>query len=74
MKFQNTRIITGYNFNGIKPGQWIALADGQNIRGQYLGTTARGTEIIRWQNENFSKTDAKANKPLRQFAKIYGAK
>lgn len=73
MKFKQTQIITDYSFKGIKPGQWVQLA-GQNIRGQYMGTTARGTEVIRWQNEAFSKTDAKANKPLRQFAKVYGAK
>jgi hypothetical protein len=72
MKYKDTVIITGYNFKGIKPGQWVKIS-GQDIRGQYLGTTARGTEIVRWQNDNFAKRDAKANKPLREFARIYGA-
>lgn len=75
MKYTCTRVIVGFNFNGLKPGQWVQLA-GQKTRGQYMGTTAHGTEVIRWQNETatFSKTDAKANKPLRRFAKVYGSR
>lgn len=57
----------------LRAGQWICTDMGQ--RGQYLGTTAAGTTVIRWQQrETFAKVDAKANKPLRQFAKVYGSK
>lgn len=73
-QFKQTRRIVGYNFNGIQPGQWVALDD---QRGQYLGTTRAGTVVIRWQQQDapsFGKRDAKANKPLRQYAKQYGAK
>jgi hypothetical protein len=73
MKFKKTRIIKDYNFKGIQPGQWVKVS-GQDIRGQYLGTTVRGTEIVRWQNDKFARVDARANKPLREFAKLYGAK
>lgn len=73
-QYKATKRIQGYNFKGIQPGQWVAL-DG--LRGQYLGTTRAGTEVIRWQQEDgpkFAKRDAQANKPLRAFAKRYGAK
>lgn len=57
----------------LRAGQWIVTDMGQ--RGQYLGTTAAGTTVIRWQQRNrFTKVDARANKPLRQFAKVYGSK
>lgn len=73
-QFKNTHRITGYNFSGIQPGQWVSLDD---QRGQYLGTTAAGSHVIRWQQSDgkkFAKRDAQANKPLRAFAKRYGAK
>lgn len=57
----------------LRAGQWVITDMGQ--RGQYLGTTSRGTVVIRWQqSETFKKVDAKANRPLRQFAKVYGSK
>ena len=56
-----------------KVGQWVKNDFGQ--RGQFLGVTLSGALVIRWQTyKAFSKTDALANKPLRQFAKIYGSK
>lgn len=73
-QFKNTHRVTGYNFAGIQPGQWVSLDD---QRGQYLGTTAAGSHVIRWQQadgKTFSKRDAKNNKPLRAYAKTYGAK
>lgn len=73
-QFQNTRRVIGYNFSGIQPGQWVALDD---QRGQYLGTTSAGTVVIRWQQQDaprFAKRDAQANKPLRAYAKRYGAR
>lgn len=74
MRYTSTKRIIGYNFHGLQPGQWVSL---DNTRGQYLGTTRAGSEVIRWQQSDgpsFSKRDAQANKPLRQFAKRYGAK
>jgi hypothetical protein len=55
-------------------GQWVQ-DNATGSRGQFLGVTARGTVIVRWQRDgNFARRDAKANKPLRDYAKIYGAK
>jgi len=73
--FQNTRVIVGFNFSGLRPGQWVKL-EGCNSRGQYMGTTAQGTQVIRWQVEasKFETRDAHANKPLREYAKRYGSR
>ena len=73
-RYTNTRRIIGYNFAGIKAGQWVSIDD---QRGQYMGTTAAGSVVIRWQQADgrtFSKRDAQANKPLRAYAKRYGSK
>ena len=58
--------------DSLKIGQWIQFDSG--IRGQYLGTTKHGTDCVRYQNDKFAKLDAKANKPLRQYAKMYGSR
>ena len=58
--------------NQLQAGQWVQ--DSTGIRGQYLGETDSGTIVIRWQNGKFSKRDAKNNKNLRRFAKVYGSK
>lgn len=55
----------------LQPGQWVQDATG--IRGQYLGHTAQGTVVIRWQNGKFASKDARNNKHLRRFAVTYGA-
>lgn len=71
--YQSTKRIIGYNFSGIQPGQWVAV---DQARGQYLGTTRAGSIVVRYQQDDgpsFSKRDAQANKPLRQFAKRYGS-
>jgi len=61
------------NLHSLRIGQWIVTE--ANQKGQYLGTTAAGTTVIRWQNrDKFSKVDARANSPLRRFAKIYGSR
>jgi len=62
----------GEPLKAIKPGQWVQFAATGN-RGQYLGTTARGTDCIRWQSGKFACRDAKGNKHLRAFAKTYGS-
>lgn len=61
------------SFKGIQPGQWVEIETGP--RGQYLGTTARGVAVVRWQQgDKFAKRDAINNKHLRNFAKVYGSK
>ena len=74
MRFQSTKFVTLQTLenNPPKVGQSINL-DG-SLRGQYLGTTSRGTLVIRYQNNKFAKRDALGNKHLRAFAKNYGAK
>lgn len=67
------RIVTESQFDGMKPGQWVMFDSG--VRGQYLGTTRAGVRAIRYQKDGkFTKVDARANKPLRAYAKIYGSK
>jgi hypothetical protein len=73
MKYVSTLMVSGYSFSTVKVGQWIKLCDGAT--GQYMGTTAQGVDVINWKKSTkFDATMAKANKPLRKYAKIYGAK
>ena len=66
-------VSTTASMRTLRAGQWVCTDMGQ--RGQYLGTTEAGTTVIRWQQRAaFTKTDARANKPLRQFAKVYGSR
>lgn len=71
--YRQTMLVSSIqNFN-VKVGQWVQTETGS--RGQYLGTTAAGALVIRWQNSGkFTKRDAMANKPLRKFATIYGSR
>jgi hypothetical protein len=81
-RFTSTRLIsTDAECQGMRPGQWVTLTSG--ARGQYLGTTRAGVTVIRWQSGRFASTssggttpqdDARNNRPLRQYAKRYGAK
>lgn len=76
MKFINTVKTDIFNLsaNSLHIGQWIR-DNATGSRGQFLGVTTAGTVVIRWQKDgNFARRDAKANKPLRTYAKIYGAK
>lgn len=50
-------------------GQWITLPSG--ARGQYLGETHAGP-VINWVRDKFTQQHAKANKALRQYARVYG--
>jgi len=74
-KFVKTVLVSSIGaFRGVgQVGQWVQLETGQ--RGQWLGTTAAGVEVVRWQTEGkvFSTRDALANAPLRKFAKVYGS-
>lgn len=66
-------IINESQFAGMKAGQWIKFDSG--VRGQFMGITRAGVIAIRYQKDSkFGKTDAKANKALRNYAKIYGSK
>lgn len=78
-QFVKTVGITGFDFSAVKPGQWVKTECGN--RGQYLGTTFRGIQVVRWQGSRFdgspakfSRVDAKANKPMRKYAKVYGSR
>ena len=76
MKFINTVKCDIFNLsaNSLHVGQWIS-DNATGSRGQFLGVTARGIVIVRWQKDgNFARRDARANAPLRKYAKIYGAK
>ena len=73
MLYTSTLLVSGSLFANIKIGQWVKLCDGAT--GQYMGTTSQGVDVINWKKTNkFDTTMAKANKPLRKYAKIYGAK
>jgi hypothetical protein len=73
MRYTSTKLVSGDSFSTIKVGQWVKLCDGAT--GQYMGTTAQGVDVINWKKSVvFNKTMAKANKPLRVYAKVYGAK
>lgn len=74
--FKKTQLVTlaSLENNPPKIGQWIAL-DSAPLRGQYLGKTRAGVEVIRWQAGKFGKVaDTKSNHHLRQFAKVNGSK
>ncbi len=73
MKYTKTILVSSIDNFSLKAGQWIITETGS--RGQYLGTTSAGTIVVRWQRKDkFATVDAKANKPLRQFAKVYGSR
>lgn len=69
-QYKPTMLVSSISNFSVRIGQWVQTETGS--RGQYLGTTAIGTVVVRWQNSGkFSKRDARANKPLRQFARVY---
>ena len=71
-KFVSTVLVNG-DFSRIKPGQWVRLESGS--RGQYLGTTAAGVTVVRYQSGAFgAKRDTKGNALLREYARINGSK
>ena len=73
MLYKKTLLVSSISeFKGIKPGQWFQIETGS--RGQYMGKTAAGVDVVRWQNNKFTRRDAKANKHLRAFAVTYGSK
>lgn len=73
MKYTNTRMVIGQSFDGLKPGQWVMFDSG--IRGQFMGKTAAGVIVLRYQSGKFGeRKDTTSNKLLREYAKINGAK
>lgn len=74
-QFKTTMLVSSVaGFASIQPGQWVQIETGS--RGQYLGTTATGSAVVRWQQGDvkFARKDAVNNKHLRNFAKVYGSK
>jgi hypothetical protein len=69
-QYKPTMLVSSIGSFTVRIGQWVQCETG--ARGQYLGTTASGTVVVRWQRDGkFSTRDARANKPLRQFARVY---
>lgn len=61
-------------FDGIKPGQWFCWANGGS-RGQYMGTTRAGVDVVRHQQGTWGKpSDTARAKLQRAYAVKYGAK
>lgn len=73
MKYTKTLFVSSlFQLNDLKPGQWVSFDSGN--RGQYMGTTKSGCQIIRYQNGKFgNKSDTESNYLLRQYAKINGS-
>lgn len=73
MRYTKTILVSSIaSLDNLKIGQWFTNEIGQ--RGQYMGKTQAGVSVVRWQNGKMQTRDVKANKPLRDFAKIYGSK
>lgn len=73
MKYTSTVFVSSIaTLKNLKVGQWFI--NEQKQRGQYLGHTSAGCDVVRWQDRKFETRDAKANKHLRSFAKTYGSK
>jgi hypothetical protein len=66
-------IFSELQFDSMKPGQWFKWNNG--ARGQWLGKTLAGTDVVRYQADKFGKfSDLMQNKLKRSYAKRYGAK
>jgi hypothetical protein len=72
--FTKTRIFSQFDqLDHLKAGQWVQTDTG--ARGQYLGKTEQGAQVINWvKNGKFDTKMALSNSPLRKFAKINGSK
>jgi hypothetical protein len=68
MKYTAAKPVTIHSIDTTPPkvGQWVNL-DGS--KGQYLGHTAAGVAVVRWNHgQKFTKTAARNNFALRLFA------
>lgn len=72
MKYQRTILVSSVaDLSSIKPGQWVQIEADPLSRGQYLGKTKAGVDVIRWQNGKFCQSnpnDVFNNRWLRKFA------
>lgn len=74
MKYLETvTVYSELQFDSFKPGQWFQWNNG--ARGQWLGKTRAGVDVVRYQADKFGKdSDLVQNKTKREYAKLYGAK
>jgi len=74
MRYQKEiTIFNAQQFNSMQVGQWFKWHLGS--RGQYLGTTLAGVDVVRHQVDKFGKAaDCTRNKLQRNYAKLRGAK
>ena len=58
-------------FKALHVGQWVTVF---GARGQYLGVSRAGTVVVNYKTSQGEKMrdHMRANKPLRQFARIKG--
>ena len=54
-------------WQALRPGQWVSV---MGATGQYLGVTRSGVILVNYKQGSDMKTLFKANKPLRQYAKL----
>lgn len=72
--FKPTINATGFDasdFARIKIGQWVSVF---GAKGQYLGITRAGVEVINYNKAPTMKRQFTSNRPLREFAKLHGSK
>jgi hypothetical protein len=72
--YKSTVDTTGFSdsdFRQLRIGQWVAIMG--ELRGQYLGITAAGVTVINYKKAPSMVRQFKANRPLRQFAKLMGS-
>ena len=74
MKYAKTiTIFSDLQFDSFKPGQWFKWHNG--ARGQWLGKTKAGVDILRMQAGKFgSLADCERNRLQRNLAIMKGAK
>jgi hypothetical protein len=66
-------IFSELQFDSMKPGQWFKWNNG--ARGQWLGKTLAGVDVIRHQNKAFGQpADFYRTRILREYAKRHGSK
>lgn len=67
-RYLKTQFVTLESLTVTPPrvGQWVNI-DG-NVRGQYLGVSAAGVIVVRYEKRKFNTRSAYDNAALRQFA------
>jgi hypothetical protein len=77
-KYQKT--VTVYDlmeFDSLTPGQWVRFGGAGGARGQWMGKTRAGVDVVRYQPENRvwgQPVDCTRSAMLRKYAKSHGAK